>query len=857
MSDSPGPKSSQRRALQPPGLGALSACVLPLSGSLIGLEISLLRALQIAYWHHFAYLVISTAMLGFAVSGTILTLLGERLRRHAVSWVAVAAALSGLLTITGWQAAQSLQIDIMAIWQAKQWATILLYHLLMLLPFAAGGFAVGLSLIAAGRGVSAVYAANLVGSGIGGAAALVLLDLFAPQNVIHGFGLLMAASALPMVVRRMGWVGRAICLGTIASTAAAAILEPASIRVSSYKALARMEQLEQAGLARKMATRHTIRGRIDLFDTPTQHTTLFVDLAAEPPPAQWTLLLDGSSPLPVLLIRSADEAPILSHTLMDVVYRLVKPRSVALLEEVSGLNVWLAKSRGVERIVVVTPHRRAAGLLAEQLPAGAASPFALAGVEPAFRFSRAWLDRTSEKFDLIQIVSAEAMPAGSHGLAAGSSDYLLTVEALTRCVELLSPGGAVAVIRGMQMPPRDNFKILATIAEALRRAGRDPARCIVQIRNYLAVCTIGLAQPASADLLASLERICRQRGIDLAWHWDLRPEQTNHFDVLPPLEQLAGSARATRDEHMPQSTRPAAGAAARPADPFYVAAKAILRGGGDSFLRAWPFDVRPATDDRPFFHNFFKWQSLGFLRRAYGTSWLARSEWGYLAVWAALVEAVALALLLVVAPTVPVLLRSVGPRMWVSIYFGLLGAAFMWLEMAAIALVARATGEPVVAVGAVLSGFLVAGGLGSLSLGASKSPAASARRLRFLAGQIRPGAACAIVAVVGALTLGIWPVLRSLTAAVDWPVAALLSGLWLVPVAFCMGKPFASGMRTLAGGWAGLQGWAWAINGALSVLATSAAVLMAMSYGWRWVWLVGCGAYVAAALAGRKLAQAE
>jgi len=55
------------------------------------LELSLTRVLSVAMFYHFGFLVISTALLGFAVSGVVLALWGELRERtpldRALVWV--------------------------------------------------------------------------------------------------------------------------------------------------------------------------------------------------------------------------------------------------------------------------------------------------------------------------------------------------------------------------------------------------------------------------------------------------------------------------------------------------------------------------------------------------------------------------------------------------------------------------------------------------------------------------------------------------------------------------------------------------------------------------------------------------
>ncbi len=65
-----------------------------LAASLLGFEVSLMRVLLVAGWHHFAFLLISVALLGFGASGTALYLSRRWVCRHA------APALVGLALAT-------------------------------------------------------------------------------------------------------------------------------------------------------------------------------------------------------------------------------------------------------------------------------------------------------------------------------------------------------------------------------------------------------------------------------------------------------------------------------------------------------------------------------------------------------------------------------------------------------------------------------------------------------------------------------------------------------------------------------------------------------------------------------------
>ena len=62
-----------------------------LSAAAIGYEILLTRLFAIVQWHHFAFMVISIALLGFGASGTFLLVLGDRIRLRAEPFLALTA----------------------------------------------------------------------------------------------------------------------------------------------------------------------------------------------------------------------------------------------------------------------------------------------------------------------------------------------------------------------------------------------------------------------------------------------------------------------------------------------------------------------------------------------------------------------------------------------------------------------------------------------------------------------------------------------------------------------------------------------------------------------------------------------
>jgi hypothetical protein len=67
------------------------------------------------------------------------------------------------------------------------------------------------------------------------------------------------------------------------------------------------------------------------------------------------------------------------------------------------------------------------------------------------------------------------------------------------------------------------------------------------------------------------------------------------------------------------------------------------------------------------------------------------------------------------------------------------------------------------------------------------------------------------------------------------PVRILIAVLIVAPISTALGRPFALGTSSLAGTSDSLIPWAWAINGAFSVLATPLASILSVTVGWNLV----------------------
>jgi hypothetical protein len=307
---------------------------------------------------------------------------------------------------------------------------------------------------------------------------------------------------------------------------------------------------------------------------------------------------------------------------------------------------------------------------------------------------------------------------------------------------------------------------------------------------------------ADLDLVEEFSRIER---FDVVAAPHLDPATTNRFNVVPDEQysQLAAALLETSDIN--------------------------------GVFRSHEFQISAPTDDHPFFGHFFKWSQATTVLDTLGRSWQPFGGAGYFVLIALLVISTGAALILI---TAPLLIRRTGRmraaasvRWWTVGYFGLLGVAFMFVEIPMIQQYILLVGRPTAAFTVVLSAILVGSGVGS-----AWSP-----RIPW-----RPSAVVLTVAALAHPFAVRWitPLALPAPAAVRIGVTALM----VFPLGFLMGIMFPRGLAHIEKIDPDLVPWAWAINGTVSVISAIVAAMLALSFGFTVVVQVGAIAYGLAAI---------
>jgi len=792
-------------------IGLLSACVL-------AYEVLLTRLLSIVLWHHFAYMIISAAMLGYGASGTALTLLKEKITPHfGAVYVSAAVALALLMPAAHLLTQQMPFNPLELLWDNTQPARLFAVYLLMMLPFFCGGLGIGLVFAHFGKQASRIYAFDILGAGAGSLGVIGVLFLVPPHRVLTALtalALLAAAIAVAELKVRPKWLMELFAgLAVLAAVA----LPGMPVHSSAYKDLSQI--LNIAG-ARVVEERSSPLGQITVVDNtrvPLRDAPgMSLNATMEPPP-QLGVFVDGNGPS-ALTRFDGRLAPLsyldqLTSALPYHVLAAHQARSprVLVLGAGSGSDVLQALYHGSAAVDAVELDRNVTGLVQQRFKDYAGNLYEQPGVQVYAAEARGFVNTSDQRYDLIQVALLDSFGTASAGLYGLSENYLYTVEALQAYLSRLTPDGMLAVTRWLTLPPRDALKLFATAVAALERSGvPNPSSRLVMIRGWKTVTLLVKNSAFTANEIAALKEFSRTRSFDLAWYPGMRADEANRYNLL-----------------------------AQPS--FFEGAVALLGPQRQDFIDQYKFHIEPATDDRPHFFRFFKWNSAAeiFGLREHGGMPLL--DWSYPLLVATLVQAFAASVLLIVAPLALSRCRRILPGAPVSLYFLAIGFAFMFMEIAFIQKFVLFLAHPLYAVAVVLCAFLVFAAAGS-----------------WLAGrwQAENKVTLAVIAM-GILALAYLAILPGLfQALIHLPDAAkiIISVALIAPLAMCMGVPFPTAMMRLAGAAEEAIPWAWAINGFASVVGAVLATLLAIHLGFAAVILLAVLIYGLACAALRGFA---
>jgi len=783
--------------------------------SSLTLEIVLTRVFSVTMWYHFAFLAISLALMGSAMAGVVLyffpRLTRPEVARRWIDWAALGLAVSvPLVFLIYLQIPFQVRLNRVA-FPPQQVLWLALIYLDLTVPFFLSGLVLSLALSAWSEQAGAVYGADLTGASVGCLASIVLLEALGGAGAVLGVGVVAALAGLAFawgLGRRWLWATLAVLLliGLVWGNA-----RFGWVTISVNKAGGEEPP--------RVYEKWNAHSRVTVYEISQYPFFWAVD------GHRWEEVINEGRWLPhaLLLIDAIAGTPIqefhgdlgqvafLRYDLTSFVYHLVDRPRTLVIGPGGGRDVLAALASGAPHVTAVEVNPAVVAAVRGPFADFAGHLYDRPDVTVVVSDARGYIARSPERYDVIQAALIDTWAAGGSGAFALSENSLYTVEAFRTYYEHLTERGILTVSRWyLAGHPAETLRLVSTGMAGWTRAGvADP-------RLHIAV----VAQPQPGGSTEGLATVLFKRTPFTAEEVTGLREQAEMLGFrvlyapgLPPQEEV-GAFIASDD--------PAA------------------------FIAAYPLDISPATDDRPFFFNLVRFGDL--LDPDLSASGVYRTSMeAVLVLLAVLGISGWMGGLFVLFPLwLGARRRGLArPSGRLLLYFGALGVAFMLVEVPTVQRLTVYLGRPVYSLAVVLFSLLLFGGLGSLWSGRRARAGGLTHWVRWL---------FPLLVAVGLLQAlgGAWLLDRT----VGWPLSArlLVTMVVLAPMAFLMGMPFPTGMRWAGTHRPGVVPWLWGINGVMSVLGSALAIALAIHIGLRFTLLVAGLLYgLAGAAMGREV----
>jgi hypothetical protein len=744
------------------------------------LELSLTRVFSVVFYYHFAFLAISVALFGLGAGG-VFSYVVASWHGSLFQKLGAIAGVNGVVIVACLkfllsQNGSLISFKLMAVYFA---CTV---------PFLLSGTILSLVIASTVERVDKVYFFDLMGAAAGCAVLVKLLDWIGGPNTVIVAAVLFAVSGAVWFNMARSARGRIVAVSL-------ALLLVALITYNGKKHLIDVHFAKGKELTGEEFVRWNSFSRIAMR-------------LEQPGSSMKSIVIDADASTG---IAKFDFEHLTEQERIDLRFHgpgfpyLLRPGAKTLvIGPGGGWDVSRALASGSKDITGVEINPIIAKtIMREKFPDYSNRLYYRPEVRMVVEDGRSFVRRSGERYQVIQATLVDTWASTAAGAFALSENNLYTTDAFRDYLLHLTDDGVMAFTRWGFMPPRESLRVVALARDALAQLGEsDFAKHIIVVRENV----------------EKLEGWGAQDTILVARKPFSEQDVTTILGSLSPARMQAiyypGTSQGT------------------------VFRDLLLASDPDTFYRSYQFDVRPVSDDRPFFFYTVQprdlWRFFTSRERDsadYKINTALPLLYGLVAV-----SIVATLIILALPPLVlgQRLQREPG-TIGGLLYFLFIGAGYILIQVALIQKFILFLGHPTYALTVIIFSMLVFSGLGSFFS-------------RRVIGDSQSRLSGLMILIAGLIVLLAFVVTPVTSSGVGLPFAlkVAISVALIAAPAFAMGMPFPTGLTRLERSMPSALRWAWSINAASSVLGSAAAIFLAIYLGLETTLTIGGGLYACA-----------
>jgi len=794
---------------------SLQTGVFLLNVFVLALEITITRIFSVTMFYHFAFLAVSVALFGFGASGVVLYIWKSRFERGGLGRrLGILAMWAGITTLIAVLIVLSIRFDPHGRLGGIQFVRLLIIYLCTSVPFFFAGMILAMVFQRLSGHIARLYFLSLVGSGVGALVSIPVLQLAGGPGavlVIAGVAFFSMAAFYgsgPSEVRSRSAAVLAAVIGIIMIVGGFVNPVYPIIRLKYAKGYRvsreqlvydRWNAFSQITVSRGEDALGYYQGGIHAWGISDKWS-----LDEHPFPEQMFLKIDATAGTPITKFGGdIEELEIAKYDVTAVAHHLLDRPSVLVVGPGGGKDLLAALAFNSSKVDGAEINPLIGEVMRERFAEYSGNLYDRDPIHVTISEGRTFIARSREKYDLIQISLIDTWAAASTGAYALSENNLYTIEAFVEYYEHLAPNGIFSMSRFAFDPPRETLKVASVARAALERIGvEDASRCIMVVKQGVIANVMVRPDGFDEEAVARMTEAVDDLGFRILY--------------MPGREPRSGDGAE------------------------YIYHDLLTTRNFERFTAGYQLDIRPTTDDRPFFFYLLPpWRFLEALKfgRSYGAGYNSIAIFTLVAL---LLISIAVVLVFILLPLLlfkrtDIRERS-GPKLRLLGYFVCLGLAFILIEIALMQHFMLFLGYPIYSLVAVLMSLLLFSGLGSGWSG--RIPDEGLER------GIR-NAVVGICLVAMVYIFALPPLFMGLIVLPDW-LRVIITMVLVFPLGWFMGQPFPLGLRAIEREGLGVIPWAWGVNGAASVLGSALALAVAISVGYRLTLFVGVAVYLVA-----------
>jgi hypothetical protein len=774
----------------------LLAAVFLLSLSLLMFEIALTRIFSVMFSYHYSFLAISLALFGLGMGGVLIHTLSSKFDMKGYSILTMGSMISFPYT-----------------------DNMMFYYGLMFVPFLIAGTIFALIFTQFAGQSRVIYSIDLIGAGVGCFIVVLFLDRIGGINTVIGIGLLSALGALffALPTKSKRAIGAAIAVIFLISVLflqniSSNYFDDVPIGSDPNKDMFRLMSNYDLEV---VETRWSAFGRTDLLIDKNESNQ-----------NEMLMFIDGSSG--TAMYRFNGDINDTNNTVVRQIplsfggyfpFLFPEKDDVLIIGPGGGRDVLIAMMGGAGNITAVEINQDIVDIMRDYSWFNGGLYTDFSNIEVVVDEGRSFLKRSKEKYDIIMLSIPITKTSGSVSGYSLSENYLFTKESFKDYFDHLSNEGRLVIV------PHDMnevYKLTSITISMFQEMGKSENEAM----KHIVVAGPGGHHGIGGIMFPSY--IIKKT-----------PFSYSESKEIHDLAMMIGYQHVFVPYNSPIMVD----------DHFYHWENSIME--FETCMAPLQVDMRPPTDDSPFFYKFEK-----------GIPPVLSSLIGY---------SLLISLIVLI---VPAIYRAAIYKEYVSkiknkskrvrrrekyllnrskskknsmkfeklnrvslskfvLYFSILGFVFMVIEISLFQKFILFLGHPTLSISVLLFSLLISSGLGSLYSNSFKM-----NTLLKKVSVISLIITCIIIVYIVIL-----PFIFDVFLSADVIVRILITGILLFPLGFFMGIPFSSGISLMGRNYKKDIPWMWGINGTFSVLGSAFAIMIAMTSGFTGGLITGAFGY--------------